>query len=62
MSDGPRMDWYDSRSLKLSDNSERGGYSLISWRTKNSQLKRQKSVEIHLSLTLMQVKLGFWSF
>ena len=35
----------------------KGGYSLSSRRTKNSQLKRQKSVEIHLSLTLMRVKL-----
>ena len=35
----------------------KGGYSLSSRRTKNSQLKRQKSVAIHLSLTLMRVKL-----
>ena len=34
-----------------------GGYSLSSRRTKNSQLKRQKSVETYLSLKLMRVKL-----
>ena len=34
-----------------------GGYSISSKMTKNSQLKRQKSVEIFLSLTLMGVKL-----
>ena len=39
-----------------------GGYSLSSRRTKNSKLKRQKSVEIHLSLTLMRVKLVKNSF
>ena len=35
----------------------KGGYSFSSRRTKNSQLIRQKSVEIHMSLTLMRVKL-----
>ena len=30
----------------------KGGYSFSSRRTKNSQLKRQKSVELHMSLTL----------
>ena len=35
----------------------KGGYSLSLRRMKNSQLKRQKSVAIHLSLTLMRVKL-----
>ena len=37
----------------------KGGYSLSSRRTKNSQLKRQMSVEIHLNLTLMPVKLVY---
>ena len=40
----------------------KGGYSLSSKRPKNSQLKRQKSVEIQLSLTLMQVKLVYYHF
>ena len=56
-----------SMSLKLSEyesSMAKGGYSLSSRRTKNSQLTTQKtkSVEIHLSLTLMRVKLVLFKY